>query len=48
MDKPKRHRKCPVCGDVAHRLYNGRIGLVFKGSGFYVTDYKGKKKNEKA
>ncbi len=30
--------KCPVCGKVAVRLMSA-AGLVFKGSGFYITDY---------
>ena len=29
---------CPVCGKTASRLISG-AGLVFKGSGFYITDY---------
>jgi putative FmdB family regulatory protein len=31
--------KCPVCGKVASRKISGGAGLVFKGSGFYITDY---------
>src|SRR6478735_6238744 len=30
--------KCPVCGKVAVRMMS-TAGLVFKGSGFYITDY---------
>jgi len=30
--------ECPVCGAVAQRLMSA-AGLVFKGSGFYITDY---------
>lgn len=30
---------CPVCGKVAERLLSAGGGLVFKGSGFYITDY---------
>jgi putative FmdB family regulatory protein len=31
---------CPKCGKRAKRLISGGVGLVFKGSGFYITDYK--------
>ena len=31
--------KCPVCGKVGTRKISGGAGLVFKGSGFYITDY---------
>jgi len=30
---------CPVCGGKAERLISGGSGLIFKGSGFYITDY---------
>ena len=30
---------CPVCGAVAQRRVSGGAGLLFKGSGFYLTDY---------
>lgn len=30
---------CPVCGKVAERRLSAGAGLVFKGSGFYITDY---------
>jgi putative FmdB family regulatory protein len=36
-DKPQ--AKCPVCGKPATRKISGGAGLVFKGSGFYITDY---------
>jgi putative FmdB family regulatory protein len=36
-DKPQ--AKCPVCGKSATRKISGGAGLVFKGSGFYITDY---------
>jgi putative FmdB family regulatory protein len=36
-DKPQ--AKCPVCGKAATRKISGGAGLVFKGSGFYITDY---------
>ncbi len=31
---------CPKCGTVGERVISGGAGLVFKGSGFYETDYK--------
>jgi len=31
--------KCPICGRTATRKISGGAGLVFKGSGFYITDY---------
>ena len=36
-DKPR--AKCPVCGKPAVRKISGGAGLVFNGSGFYITDY---------
>ncbi len=36
-EKPR--AKCPTCGKMATRLISGGAGLVFKGSGFYITDY---------
>lgn len=33
---------CPVCGAAAERRVSGGSGLIFKGSGFYITDYKNK------
>jgi putative FmdB family regulatory protein len=29
---------CPQCGSELRRLINGGTGIIFKGSGFYVTD----------
>lgn len=31
---------CPTCGRKAERQLSGGGGLVFKGTGFYITDYK--------
>jgi putative FmdB family regulatory protein len=36
-DKPQ--AKCPACGKISTRKISGGAGLVFKGSGFYITDY---------
>ncbi|PYO93829.1 MAG: FmdB family transcriptional regulator [Gemmatimonadetes bacterium] len=38
----QRFAKCPTCGKRAERQISGGAGLVFKGSGFYQTDYKQK------
>lgn len=36
-------KKCPKCGKTGlKRLVGGGAGLIFKGSGFYITDYKNK------
>ena len=32
--------ECPECGASAERRLSGGAGLVFKGSGFYITDYR--------
>jgi putative FmdB family regulatory protein len=39
MSAPGRS-KCPQCGKRAERQISGGAGLLFKGSGFYITDYK--------
>jgi putative FmdB family regulatory protein len=48
-DRPR--AKCPVCGRPAVRQISGGAGLIFKGSGFYITDYgkdgKGPRQEEK-
>jgi putative FmdB family regulatory protein len=34
-------RKCPKCGKLSvHRLIGAGAGIIFKGSGFYQTDYR--------
>jgi putative FmdB family regulatory protein len=34
-------KKCPSCGKKkAKRLIGGGAGLIFRGSGFYLTDYR--------
>ena len=35
-DKPL--KKCPKCGGKVERLLSTGAGLLFKGSGFYITD----------
>jgi len=34
---------CPKCKGNVERKISGGTGLIFKGSGFYITDYKNKK-----
>lgn len=31
---------CPECGGHVERLITGGAGFLFKGSGFYITDYR--------
>lgn len=31
---------CPKCGSLAQKQISLHSGLIFKGSGFYITDYK--------
>ena len=35
-------KKCPECGGKITRLLGAGGGVIFKGSGFYQTDYKNK------
>lgn len=39
--------ECPQCGAAVQRLI-GRVGVVFKGSGFYHTDVQGLKNKARA
>jgi len=46
-DKPI--KKCPKCGKAkARRMISGGAGVLFKGSGFYQTDYRSKGYKESA
>lgn len=33
-------KKCPFCQGKVERLIGAGSGLIFKGTGFYITDYK--------
>jgi putative FmdB family regulatory protein len=46
-DAPQSELPCPECGKLSMRLVSGGAGLLFKGSGFYLTDY-GKNAHRKA
>ena len=39
---------CPECGKRAERLLSGGGGLLFKGEGFYITDYRSAEYKKKA
>lgn len=33
-------KECPKCGGPVKRLISAGAGVIFKGSGFYITDYR--------
>ncbi len=37
---------CPACDGKLQRKIGGGAGLLFKGSGFYITDYKNKRPSD--
>ena len=39
------HAHCPKCSGSVARLIGSGAGILFKGSGFYVTDYRKSKNN---
>jgi putative FmdB family regulatory protein len=41
-------KRCPRCGSRALRVPSGGAGLLFKGSGFYVTDYRSQSYQDRA
>lgn len=41
-------KKCPKCNGKIRRLIGAGAGLIFKGSGFYATDYRGESYKKKA
>jgi len=40
--KEEPRKVCPRCDGRLVRLVSSGVGLIFKGSGFYITDYKRK------
>ena len=48
IDKPLKN--CPECGGTVNRLIGAGGGFIFKGGGFYTTDYRSEsyKKGAKA
>lgn len=45
-DKPR--QRCPKCRGKVIRLISGGGGVILKGSGFYVTDYRSDEYKKKA
>lgn len=39
---------CPECGEAAERRISGGAGFLFKGEGFYITDYRSDDYKKKA
>ena len=46
--RDQRPRRCPRCRGRARRVPAGGAGLLFRGSGFYITDNRSKEYKEKA
>ncbi|MCQ9208843.1 MAG: zinc ribbon domain-containing protein [Omnitrophica bacterium] len=40
-------KSCPECKGPVYRLISSGAGFIFKGSGFYTTDYRSKEYKEK-
>jgi len=43
----KHLNKCPKCNNKVKRLISSGVGIIFKGSGFYATDYRKKSPPQK-
>ena len=41
-------KRCPRCKSKAERIPAAGAGILFKGSGFYITDYRSKSYKDKA
>lgn len=39
---------CPACGGQLQKQFTPEVGLSFKGSGFYITDYVKNKNSDKS
>lgn len=46
--KDETPRRCPRCKGRAQRVPSGGTGILFRGSGFHVTDYRSASYREKA
>lgn len=40
--------KCPTCGQPVQRLISRNVGIIFKGSGFHITDYRSEEYKKRA
>ena len=40
-------KECPKCNKKVRRLIGSGAGIIFKGSGFYATDYRKKSDSDK-
>lgn len=40
--------ECPSCGNKVERLISNNVGIIFKGSGFYINDSRSTKSSDKA
>ena len=40
--KDETKETCPICGSIAKRQIGTGSAIIFKGNGFYITDYKHK------
>ncbi|NPV28861.1 MAG: zinc ribbon domain-containing protein [Firmicutes bacterium] len=38
---------CPTCGKPVRRLISRNVGIIFKGPGFYCTDYRSKEEKRR-
>lgn len=45
-DEPR--AECPECGEESERILSGGAGVLFKGEGFYATDYRSEEYRKKA
>ena len=46
VDEPV--KRCPECGAKVERVITGGGGILFRGEGFYCTDYRSEKYKEEA
>jgi putative FmdB family regulatory protein len=46
--KDETPKRCPRCRSRADRVPAGGAGILFKGSGFHITDYRSKSYRERA